>query len=582
LGTAGGAGYEWMYLGALLSVYAVCVLALFGAGRADFTVNPLTFFFRQIADSLRRLTGFPGWAMAGALTGLMMLLIAVIGFYWDVAWHIDNGRDKNLFTPPHVMILVGLGGLAFAGAISTVFAKIDGKRVPWSALTLGLMGAGAVVAFPIDNLWHQAYGLDLTLWSPPHLQLVAGGALGTLAVLLLLAEGLPDARPTIVGRAVVVMAAGAALVGLSIFQAEFDFGVPQFQVVYLPVLVAATAGFTLVLARLGLGAWGAIKVVLFYLALRGLIAVIVAGSLDHTFPHFPLYLAAALAVEGAAVLVGTGRRLRFALFAGALVGIVGMAGELLWISVAGYGPVSSALLPKVALLAPAAAVAAAVLGAGFARAFSSGQTRIPIAALVPAGLVLLAVLAFPLPRNVGHVQAVTRLDRTDGRARVEVQLRPADAAEGAAAFNVTSWQGGGRETARLDRVGPGRYVASQPVPVSGRWKSLIALDRGDETMAAPVYLPADREIGASAVAAVPSRRVTFARNTDVLLREAKPGPPGPAALAYAAWGISVALWIAMLAFTAVRAGRGRSEPSTRSSPGAVESWGLHDRARASE
>ena len=40
-----------------------------------------------------------------------MLLIAVIGFYWDVAWHIDFGRDtKNLFTPPHVMILVGLWG----------------------------------------------------------------------------------------------------------------------------------------------------------------------------------------------------------------------------------------------------------------------------------------------------------------------------------------------------------------------------------------------------------------------------------------------------------------------------------------
>lgn len=570
MGAGGGWGYDWMYLGALLSIYAVCVLALFGAGRADFTLNPLTFFFRQIADSLRRLTGFPGWSMAGALTGLLMLLIAVIGFYWDVAWHIDHGRDKDLFTPPHVMILVGLGGLVFAGAISAVFAKIDGARLPWSAVTLAFMGGGAVVAFPIDDMWHEAYGLDLTLWSPPHLQLVAGGALATLAVLLLLAEGLPGARPTFVGRAVVVMAAGAALVGLSIFQAEFDFGVPQFQVVYLPVLVAIAAGLGLVLARVSLGRGGALKAVLAFLVLRGVVALLVGGALNHTVPRFPLYLAAAVAVEATGYWIGTERRLRFAVVSGMLVGTVGLAGEIVLVAVLHWFPVSAAVLPKAAVLSVLAAVAATVVGAGLSRAQAVAPLRDPGlgrrpperhavvggsvgAPAVVLGLVALAlVLAYPLPREVGAVQALIRLEPVGALANVEVELQPADAAVDASAFGVVSWQGGGRVMAELRQVGPGRYRSSRPVPVTGTWKSMVGLQRGNQVMAAPIYLPADDKIGASAIPALPTRQVAFVRNTDILLREAHGGPTWPAAAAYSGLALVVAGWLALFALNVAR------------------------------
>ncbi|MDQ3932275.1 MAG: hypothetical protein M3252_05495, partial [Actinomycetota bacterium] len=160
-----GWGSAWMYVALPLWFYAVCVLGLLGAGRTEFRGSPVKFFFRQISDGLERLTGFPGWAMAGVLSGLMMLLIAVAGFYWDVAWHIDFGRDDALFTPSHTMILVGLAGLVYATAISALFATIDrasvgfsvlGLRVPWSALTLAVMGIGAAGAFPLDDLWHEA------------------------------------------------------------------------------------------------------------------------------------------------------------------------------------------------------------------------------------------------------------------------------------------------------------------------------------------------------------------------------------------------------------------------------------------
>lgn len=567
-GLIDGWGYDWLYLALPLWFYAVCVLGLLGAGRTEFKGNPVSFFFRQISDGLERLTGFPGWSMAGVLSGLLMLLIAVSGFYWDVAWHIDFGRDDQLFTPSHTMILVGLAGLVYAAAVSALFATIEQSklgfsllrvRVPWSALTLAVMGAGAVAAFPLDDLWHEAYGLDVTLWSPSHLQLVGGGSLATLALMLMVAEALPAARPTILGRAVMVMAAGAALVGVTTFQGEFDFGVPQFQVLYLPILIAAAAGFTLVFARTALGRWGAVKATLFYLIVRGSVGLMVAGALNHTFPRFPLYLGSALAVEAAAVLIGTKRPLRFALVAGGLVGTVGLFTELTWVGLSGYGPSSPVLLPKIAVLGPVAALAGSILGAGLGRAFSTSEERMPIAGLALAGVALLGVLAYPLPRNVGNVGATIRLDRTGGQAHVEVELVPADAAQAASTFAASSWQGGGRITAALNEVGPGRYISSEPLPVGGRWKSVVVLNRDDEVMAAPVHLPADPEIGASAIPAIPERHASFVRNTDLLLREAHPGPPLPAALAYAAWGGSVLLWIGLMAFTATRSGRRQDE-----------------------
>ena len=39
---------------------------------------------------------------------------------------------------------------------------------------------------------------------------------------------------------------GGLLIGLSTFQAEFDFGVPQFHMAFHPVLIAIAAGVALV------------------------------------------------------------------------------------------------------------------------------------------------------------------------------------------------------------------------------------------------------------------------------------------------------------------------------------------------
>jgi hypothetical protein len=50
-----------------------------------------------------------------------------------------------------------------------------------------------VLAAPIDDLWHRLFGLDVTIWSPPHLMGFLGGLLNTIGCLLIALESYPAA-----------------------------------------------------------------------------------------------------------------------------------------------------------------------------------------------------------------------------------------------------------------------------------------------------------------------------------------------------------------------------------------------------
>ena len=556
---------QWFYVFAPLQIYLIVVAALVCYGDHGDERNFVKQFFRRISTCLERWTGYPGWAAAGAASGLAMLGTAAIGLYWDVAFHVDYGRDEALFTPSHTMIVIGLGGLVYSGLLAILFASLDraevgvrigGLRVPWSAALLALFGVGGVAAFPLDAMWHEAYGIDVTLWSPTHLQLVAGGSLATIVLWLMLKEGRSlrsgaPVEPTLLGRGMLATVMGAVLVGTSTFQGEFDFGVPQFQVVYLPILIAAAAAFSLVLSRLAMGPFGAFKAVFAFLIIRGVIALLVAGPFNSTLPVFPLYLAAAAIVEGVAWLLGTEQRLRFGLVAGALAGTAGVIADLVWLGVLHDVDPSPSGLPRALVLSLLAGVAAAVLGVAIGRPVSGG-TRVPAAAALGAGLLLIGVFAYPLPRNVGDVEAIVRLQPEGDRARVDVELIPPDAAESATAFGVVSWQGGGTVGASLEKVGPGHYVSDKALPVTGRWKTMVGLQRGDEVMAFPVYLPADPEIDAPEIPAVPERQGPFVRNTVLLLRESHQGDPGAAMAAYAGVAVVALIWIVLFAVCAAK------------------------------
>lgn len=562
---------DWFYVVAPFLFYLAVVYVLVAFGRSDRT-NILPQFFGRISNSLERATGYPGWSMAGALSGLLVLLVAAMGLYWDVAWHIDYGRDELLLNPSHTMIVLGLGGLMYAAAIAVTFATLDRANVgfrfkkltiPWSAASMFALGLGGLAAFPFDELWHQAYGIDVTLWSPTHLQLLAGGGFATIASWMMIAEGARGTQPTKTGRFIHIMAAGATLVGLSIFQGEFDFRALQFQVAYYPVLVMLAAGFTLVLARIALGPWGALKTTLFYLGVRGFLVLIVTGGLDHTMTYFPTYLIPALCVEAAAFLVNPNNRLKFALAAGTLLGTVGLAAELAWMPLIGWLEVTPALLPKAVPLAFAAAIAASLIGARAARPFAA--TEDPAKATLPTGVIPAAVavviitLLVPLPRQAGDVEAILRLvDREGDMARIEVTLNPPDAADNYVLFGASSSQGGDRVVSSgMIPLGEGRYITENAHHLSGNWKTSVALMRGNEVMATPVYLPADPVIGAPAVPALDERRGRFGVITEITLRETHDGPLWPSIVAYTEVLLVLVAWILIFALAERRIYHGR-------------------------
>ena len=48
-----------------------------------------------------------------------------------------------------------------------------------------MVGAGmSLASAPIDDTWHRLYGLDVTVWSPPHIMLVAGMVIAPFGALI--------------------------------------------------------------------------------------------------------------------------------------------------------------------------------------------------------------------------------------------------------------------------------------------------------------------------------------------------------------------------------------------------------------
>jgi hypothetical protein len=140
------------------------------------------------------------WAMLGAK------LLASLGLHWDIQWHLRVGRD-SFWIAPHVMTYAGVG-LVFLIAFGVLARETWRHRsvAPPASMVrmLGLVGsrgehiaawgvALTVLAAPIDDLWHRLFGIDVTLWSPPHLLGLAGGAVNSLGCVMLARE-IYDAR----------------------------------------------------------------------------------------------------------------------------------------------------------------------------------------------------------------------------------------------------------------------------------------------------------------------------------------------------------------------------------------------------
>jgi len=109
---------------------------------------------------------------------------AAFGTHWDIAWHRSIGRD-SFWTPPHVAIyaaavLAAVAALArilpatFGGAGDSTSVRVLGFRGPLGAFISAWGGGAMLASAPFDDWWHNAYGLDVKILSPPHVVLALG------------------------------------------------------------------------------------------------------------------------------------------------------------------------------------------------------------------------------------------------------------------------------------------------------------------------------------------------------------------------------------------------------------------------
>jgi len=135
-----------------------------------------------IATTIKREARIPWYLWCSALA----VLSVEIGGQWDLSWHESIGRD-TFWTPPHIAIyLCGvLAGIVCGYLIlyTTIrrpaelmnrSVQVLGFSAPIGAFLAAWGGVAMLTSAPFDNWWHNAYGLDVKIVSPPHALLMLG------------------------------------------------------------------------------------------------------------------------------------------------------------------------------------------------------------------------------------------------------------------------------------------------------------------------------------------------------------------------------------------------------------------------
>ena len=136
-------------------------------------------------------------------TGAWLLLCSLVqgelGLAWDIRWHLLLGRN-SFWIPPHLVIYSAVGAV---GLVALAMVLIETLRyhhgfpgvndrstlrilvvfhAPLGYIVTGFGPLIALVAAPLDNWWHQLFGIDAVLWSPFHLMGAAGGLFGVIGI----------------------------------------------------------------------------------------------------------------------------------------------------------------------------------------------------------------------------------------------------------------------------------------------------------------------------------------------------------------------------------------------------------------
>src|SRR5439155_1370219 len=210
---------------------------------------------KTLADASRAWRREALWGLLGGK------VVSSWGVQWDIQWHTVIGRD-SFWIPPHVMtyagvvVMVMLSFGVLAGMTLRPSWRVDDVvRVLGLAGTRGFhLAAGGialtVLAAPIDDLWHRLFGIDVTLWSPPHLLGLLGAAINTLGCFVIAREVYPASSRA--GFAALIFTGATLLIGLNFaMQPTFRFAYVYAGVLFhfyamlaplvLPIAFVATA-----------------------------------------------------------------------------------------------------------------------------------------------------------------------------------------------------------------------------------------------------------------------------------------------------------------------------------------------------
>ncbi len=243
-----------------------------GATPVDGTLERVTT--RTVADAA---------AVPWLATSVVLAATAVVvGAIWDISWHMTIGRD-SFWTPAHMAIYFGGvvgGGASGVAVLQTTFGssatrkessvRLWGFRGPLGAW-VSIWGAFAMLtSAPFDDWWHNAYGLDVKILSPPHMVLASGMVALALGAMLVMLAAQNRAARDVSGRWALRFAwtAGCVLSFLALMVTEYSFRTMMHRSLFYQV---SSAVFPLLLVAAGnvtRHRWGATLVAGSYMLIR--------------------------------------------------------------------------------------------------------------------------------------------------------------------------------------------------------------------------------------------------------------------------------------------------------------------------
>ena len=243
-----------------------------------------------------QVAGVPWYLLAVTVAAILVN----VGIIWDISWHMTIGRD-SFWTPAHMCTYVSaliVGVTCGYIALKTTFAGTDEERgqsvsfwgfhAPLGAWICIWGSFAMLTSAPFDDWWHNAYGLDVKIISPPHtllaigmIAIVAGALVWTLAWQNRMgAESDPALRRRL--GLLFVICGGLMLSMRAIYVTEYSYRGYQHMSSFYKIAALAFPSALVALSRAGRLRWSATGAALVYMVVRMLM-----GWILPLFPATP-------------------------------------------------------------------------------------------------------------------------------------------------------------------------------------------------------------------------------------------------------------------------------------------------------